>query len=505
MIAIANSGRRFASLAHYLEYGADGKSYARVEWTAARNLVMEDLSTAARAMQATASANVRVTHPVYHMAIAFHPDDVATRETMERVADRVLRELGLTEHQAVIVAHNDRRHAHMHIMVNRIHPETGKAWDRWQDRVKTQRVLRQEERALGLREVRGRLYQLPDQQIPERTSATRGEHRVLERTGEAPLLERLRGQLPEYRKASTWAELETRLAADGLRLERKGQGLVITDGEREVKASRVARDFSFARLQERLGPYQQRTIPQSADLDPAAQAVSHTKAAERAKELDRAISRATHDADAAGKYLDAITWAKGRASAAGANFDRTLARLYVSPDDARALFDQAVKDTGRDAAVRVLTERPRAYGPLRPQQRAVLRVLRVADDRSGHTRAAEAAHAGHQAVIAIEQLQARILRSPPGMPRPVESRVEAYAQAVGHARTRIRHAQYRATKLGRERRTYPDNPSLEQVLSRTVRALTPADIQRAMQWLTAPQTAILRTAKETARDLALGR
>jgi hypothetical protein len=49
------------------------------------------------------------------------------------------------------------------------------------------------------------------------------------------------------------------MAAHGLRLERKGQGLVITNGEREAKASRVARDFSFAQLQERLGPYQRAT------------------------------------------------------------------------------------------------------------------------------------------------------------------------------------------------------------------------------------------------------
>jgi hypothetical protein len=505
VIAIASSGRRFAKLAHYLEYGADGKSYGRIEWTSARNVVVDDPSIAARVMQSTAAVNHRVTHPVYHVAVAFHPDDVVTRETMERVADRLLHELGLAEHQVLIVAHNDRPHAHMHLMINRIHPETGKAWDRWQDRVTTQRVLRDEERALGLREVRGTLHQLSGQDVPERTAATRGEHRSTERTGEAPLLEQLRPRLPHYRAATTWAELETRLAADGFRLERKGQGLVITDGEREVKASRVARDFSFARLQERLGSYERQPLPPSAAPDAAMHAAAQAKATERATELDRAVAHATHDAEAAEKYLNEITWAKNRATAAGAEFDRMLARLYVRPDDARALFDSAVKAVGREAAVRDLTARPRAYGPLRRQDRTVLGILRVTDDGRGEARAAQAASAGRQAVIAAEQLRARIMRMPPGMPRPNETRTDAYVHAVTHARTRLQHARRRLTTLEGERRAYPSSAILERALEAGVRALTPPELRRAIVWLTAPQAALLTTARSVTRDIVLGR
>jgi hypothetical protein len=505
VIAIAGSGRRFAKLARYLEYGADGKSYGRIEWAIARNLIVDDPAMAARVMQTTAAANHRVTHPVYHVAVAFHPDDVVTRETMERVADRLLRELGLAEHQVLIVAHSDRPHAHMHLMINRIHPETGKAWDRWQDRVTTQRVLREEERALGLREVRGTLHQLSGQDVPERTAVTRGEHRTRERTGEAPLLEQLRPRLPHYRAATTWAELETRLAADGFRFERKGQGLVITDGEREVKASRVARDFSFARLQERLGPYPERAIPQRTTADAAAQAASQIKAAERANELDRAIARAAHDADAAKKYLDAITWAQGRATASGAGLDRALARLYERPDDARELLDHAVKAVGRDAAARDLAERPRAYGSLRQHERSVLGVLRVAEDRRGHARAVEAAHAARQAVLAAEQLRARVLRMPPGMARPAEQQVDAYVHALSHARTRLRHAEQRLSRLRGRRGVYPTTTTMLRELRAAAMALTPPEVQRAVQWLTAPQAALVHTAREVARNIALGR
>jgi hypothetical protein len=118
-----------------------------------RNLPTDDPELAAKIMRATASQNVRVSQPVYHLALSFDPRDIVDRAGMERVADRVLAELKLQEYQTIIVAHADRAHPHMHMLVNRVHPETGKVWDRWQDYPAVQRALREEERALGLRAV----------------------------------------------------------------------------------------------------------------------------------------------------------------------------------------------------------------------------------------------------------------------------------------------------------------------------------------------------------------
>lgn len=151
--------------------GRDKVDEGRVAWTSARNLPTDDPELAAKIMRATASQNVRVSQPVYHLAVSFDPRDIVDRATMERVADHVLEELKLKGHQAIIVAHADRAHPHMHILVNRVHPETGRVWDRWQDQPLIQRVLREEEQRLGLRAVeaslnttRGRSeIELPDQ------------------------------------------------------------------------------------------------------------------------------------------------------------------------------------------------------------------------------------------------------------------------------------------------------------------------------------------------------
>ena len=156
MIGVSSSNKSFRVLARYLVEGRVEEAENRVAWIASRNLPTDDPELAARIMRATAAQNVRVKEPVYHVALSFDPGDVVDRAAMERVGDRVVETLGLQEHQVLIVAHADRDHPHVHLLINRVHPETGKVWSRWQDYPAIQRVLREEEETLGLRRVPGR-------------------------------------------------------------------------------------------------------------------------------------------------------------------------------------------------------------------------------------------------------------------------------------------------------------------------------------------------------------
>lgn len=258
MIAVTSSGRSFRALATYLRRGRSGEEWDRVAWSGARNLPTDDPELAATLMRATAEQNTRVTLPVYHLAISFDPHDVVTRAQMEQVADAVLQRLGLAEHQAVLVAHQDREHAHVHLLVNRVHPETGKAWERWKDRPIIERVLREQEQALGLRAVNGRLAPMPGREVPDRIAEdglTSGEQRQRARAGgtDALFVEQVRALAPRLRAAHSWTAWESVLAQHGLRAVPNGQGLVITDGAQYVKASRVGRDLSRHALEHRFG------------------------------------------------------------------------------------------------------------------------------------------------------------------------------------------------------------------------------------------------------------
>ena len=58
---------------------------------------------------------------------------------MLEAAKETLDVLKMEEHQALIVCHNDTAHPHVHVIVNRVHPETGLAAKTSQDRLKLSR------------------------------------------------------------------------------------------------------------------------------------------------------------------------------------------------------------------------------------------------------------------------------------------------------------------------------------------------------------------------------
>ena len=95
--------------------------------TATRNLPDPDPEKAAAVMRATANASTRTEKPVYHLSVSLAPGERLERPELERVADRLLQDLGLAEHQVLIAEHADGAQQHIHRMVNRVHPDTGRA------------------------------------------------------------------------------------------------------------------------------------------------------------------------------------------------------------------------------------------------------------------------------------------------------------------------------------------------------------------------------------------
>lgn len=90
--------------------------------------------------------------------------------------------------------------------------------------------------------------------------------------GNASFLDEVRSQAkPALRLSESWADLEHGLAEVGLFLRVKGGGFVVTDGDREVKASEVGREFSRRHLEKRLGGY-----PEHPVLVAAADVISET-------------------------------------------------------------------------------------------------------------------------------------------------------------------------------------------------------------------------------------
>jgi hypothetical protein len=314
MIGKSKSGASFGGLTRYLMTGRkDHPNPDRVAWTSTRELVVEEPRDAAWIMRLTASLG-NTDKPVQHISISLAPGEHLSREQWEQVVDTTLRDLGLEGHQALIVAHRDTAQEHIHLMVNRVHPETLRAWNRWRDRPRLMDSLRPQELALGLRPT-------PHVKNPDRLPDTLVQR--FERTGELPLLDFARAARAIFQEAGSWGELHEGLAEWGLYLERKGQGLVVGDDRGHVKASSVDRSASLRALEARLGPYEER--------GPLLREVDSDLRGDRRAELYTQVEPALR----AGREADSALWsaqaAARRVESASNGIRSTIADAFRDP------------------------------------------------------------------------------------------------------------------------------------------------------------------------------
>ena len=459
MIASTSSSASFGALGSYLGSGkGDVPAEERVAWVESRGVVRDvdgaaNAERAARVMEATAGRTPQCTEPCYHVSISFDkrdlpggPTDPASKEAMLGVAQDTLRDLGLDQHQVVVVAHGDRDHPHMHLMVNRVHPETGKTWDRWQDRVRLEKSLRAQERARGFREVPGQLGRLEGQERPAR-SPSRGAYRAAEREAQAegrrPLQHEARARVGgDFERAKTWEELEGRLASDGYVLRGKGRGLVVRDGEgREVKASAVSRAGGRGKLEARLGvswrehraAVEARTGPVPGGLSPHGQAVVRAhRDLEAAREHRAAVSAAQERLSAAERGVRDLPVLEQDAGMARGRFRQQLAEVYQDPAGAARLFGKLEQAEGATRAVEELARRPERFGALKQREHRTLGIVTRRTDDQARAAAPVAARDGERYLAARRELAAERERAP----RALREAKASHQQAVARAGTR---------------------------------------------------------------------
>ena len=231
----------------------------RVLWTDTCNLLTANPEQALRIMRATANRSVRCKAPVYHFVISWSELERPDFATIREVVDHTCRDMGLDELQRIAIAHDDKRHRHVHVVVNRVHPETGKAWNRRQDWVRLERSLARQARARGLKHVPGR-HNDPAAFREKARKAPDREYQMARRKGEdVPLLTwcqaRLVAERPNliaaFNAADSWDEIHAAVAKLGYRLEAKGGGLVIRDDTSELKLSLVAKGIRLKALEDR--------------------------------------------------------------------------------------------------------------------------------------------------------------------------------------------------------------------------------------------------------------
>ena len=273
-------GRLFAGVAAYCLHDApepDDRSpetSERVGWADTRNLATVRPERAARLMAATAKAapdlkrlaggargGRKLAKPVLHYSLSWARDETPDRQEMSRAVDGSLEALGLEGHEALIVAHDDTRHPHVHVVANRVDPETGKAaklgnskllsrwaegYEREQGRIRCERRVKNNERRRTGEEVLRPIWDRPlhwarfrrEGMLPGRARRARSpadEERVdMEawRRAEAQAWEKVEDGRwlgfwrLETRARKEWAELHKRQEDTRQRLDRESRTLL---------------------------------------------------------------------------------------------------------------------------------------------------------------------------------------------------------------------------------------------------------------------------------------
>ena len=144
---IVSSGAGVQGLVDYVTHDQSSPSdprpqtAERVLWTACLGLAIDDPQLMRRVMQGLTSdaedlkrrAGIRaggrkLAKPYIHITLAWAPGQNPTKEEMLEAAAGALEAIGIdSRHYGVVAAHGDVAHRHLHIVVCRVDPETGKA------------------------------------------------------------------------------------------------------------------------------------------------------------------------------------------------------------------------------------------------------------------------------------------------------------------------------------------------------------------------------------------
>lgn len=257
---------RIGSLLDYIRAPHRVKSDEKCAYYGARGFVTDSPGGHRAEMVALAQDAVRSADPVNHYILSWREGEVPLAAQVEQAVTLFLSELGLEEHQTVYGLHSDTDNLHLHIAVNRVHPESLRVVKIHGgfDLEAVHRAVARIEHAQGWLPERRARYQVREsgelvrsaQQHAEARQPTQAkcdrEAHSGYRSAERIAIEEA---APIIASARSWNELHLALAERGMRYERTGSGAKVFVGDAAVKASRVARDASLGKLVGRLGPY----------------------------------------------------------------------------------------------------------------------------------------------------------------------------------------------------------------------------------------------------------
>lgn len=268
---------QIGDLVDYIRYPHNANPQEKIAHAGSRNFLSGTHNGQKAEMIALAQESVHSKMPVSHWVFSFKENEQPSREQVDELVDIFLAQMGLSEHQAVYALHHNTDNYHVHIAVNRMHPDSLKVVrpNNGFDIETAHKVVALVERQQGwASEENSRYTVLENGELARTWRGKRPEPRP-----EAKDFERATGEKSAQRiaqecghsfikNAVSWNELHKNLAAQGLRFEKKGSGAIIFVGDIAVKASSVDRAFGMSKLCKRLGEFIPAPATEKTDTPP---------------------------------------------------------------------------------------------------------------------------------------------------------------------------------------------------------------------------------------------
>lgn len=273
--AVSTKAKRIAGLANYIVEPGRENGLEKCIHSEALNFLTDTHVGNIAEMIALAQDAVRSKDPIDHWVLSWHRDESPSVDQVREAVGVFINHCGLTGHQVIWGLHDDTENMHVHIAVNRVHPETLKVTEinkGFDLNAGHQAIAIIEKRQGWASEVNSRYHVNSKGELvagPAKETADVGatspkislstKARDMEvRTGEKSA-QRIGIEVaaPIIAAATSWKDLHEQLRLVGIRYERTGSGAILHVGNVAMKASAVSKGVtSLPAVQKRLGPYQ---------------------------------------------------------------------------------------------------------------------------------------------------------------------------------------------------------------------------------------------------------
>ena len=190
-----------------------------------------------------------ISKPVWHASISFAYDDKLTNDQMIKIGRDYIEQIGLKDHQYIMVRHHDTRHDHIHIIANRIGWEGDVTSDKW-CKNRTARIcdLMEEKYGLTVAKKQHRGKSIDNDKIPIKKKVKVKIHQAITKE--------LENGVSDFNK------LKASLKGQGIELnfhtQKSGNviGITFRTNGLTVKGSAIDKSLSFKNLAKRLSQNQ---------------------------------------------------------------------------------------------------------------------------------------------------------------------------------------------------------------------------------------------------------